>query len=136
MEAINIAGEVLELFERLPNIKPQSVEGAKEIFASWEREAAASLKELDSGVDKNHRELGQRQAEALSRLASQDALEELVEIGLLPEVVARRAAETVAAQVGGRSGERSRAWVCLEQGAIRREVDTDLQGGHRTVKLW
>lgn len=102
MEAINIAGEVLELFERLPNIKPQSVEGAKEIFASWEREAATSLKELDSGVDKNHRELGQRQAEALSRVASQDALEELVEIGLLPEVVARRAAETVAAQVGGR----------------------------------
>jgi CPA1 family monovalent cation:H+ antiporter len=98
-------GEALEHFERLPNIKRSSVEDAKGIFARWEREAVASLQGLDSGVDKDPRELGRRQAEALSRVASQDALEELVGIGLLPEVVARRAAEAVAAQVSGRSGE-------------------------------
>ncbi len=98
-------GEALEHFERLPNIKPSSVEGAKEIFARWEQEAVASLRELDSEVAEDHRELGRRQAEALSRVASKDALQELVGIGLLPEVVARRAAEAVAAQVGSRSGE-------------------------------
>ncbi len=94
------------IFEAVLGLNTRAfVEGAKEIFAGWEREAVASLQELDSGVGKDHRELGRRQAEALSRVASQDALEELVEIGLLPEVVAQRAAEAVAAQVGGRSDE-------------------------------
>ena len=98
-------GEALEHFARLPNIEPQSVEDAKQIFAGWERDAVASLQGLDSEAGTDHRELGRRQAEALSRVASRDALEELVGIGLLPEVVARRAAEAVAAQVGGRSGK-------------------------------
>ncbi|MDP9353541.1 MAG: cation:proton antiporter, partial [Chloroflexota bacterium] len=98
-------GEALEHFKRLPNIKPGSVEGAKETFAGWEQEAVVSLRELDSEVSKDSRELGRRQAEALSRAAAQDALQELVGIGLLPEAVARRAAEVVAAQVSSESAE-------------------------------
>ncbi len=98
-------GEALEHFARLPNIQASSVQGARETFAGWEQEAVASLQELDSEVGKGHRELVRRQAEALSRVASADALDELVEIGLLPEAVARRASQAVAGQLGGRSGE-------------------------------
>jgi CPA1 family monovalent cation:H+ antiporter len=98
-------GEALEHFGRLPNIAQSSVEGAREVFAGLEREAVASLEELDSGAGEDHRELSRRQAEALSRVASRDALDELVGIRLLPEAIARRAAGAVAAQLGGRPGD-------------------------------
>ncbi|MDP9371150.1 MAG: hypothetical protein M3Q65_01565 [Chloroflexota bacterium] len=56
--------------------------------------------EFDRDVGRDHRELHRRQAEALSRVAASDALEELVAIGLLPAAVARRAVQTVAVEVG------------------------------------
>ncbi|MDP8909328.1 MAG: cation:proton antiporter, partial [Chloroflexota bacterium] len=92
-------GEALELFERLPNIKAETVADAKATFARWEEEAVASLAELDQKGGDDKREVHRRQAEALSRVASTDALNELAEIGLLPKVIANRAAEVVAAEV-------------------------------------
>ncbi len=97
-------GEALELFERLPNIAPSAVQGAKQMFARWEQEATTSLTELDSGADPDSRALHRRQAEALSRVASAEALEELAGIGLLPEAVARRAAHVMAAEVNAGPG--------------------------------
>ena len=91
--------EALELFERLPNIHPGSVADAKETFARWEQEAIDALAELDGQADHDNRALRQRQAEALSRVAATDALDELAAVGLLPEIVARRAAEAVATKV-------------------------------------
>ncbi|MDP9309703.1 MAG: sodium:proton antiporter [Chloroflexota bacterium] len=91
--------EALELFERLPNIEPVSVRDARATFARWEQEAIDALAQLDGNADRDNHKLHQRQAEALSRVAATDALDELAEVGLLPEVVTRRAAEAVAAEV-------------------------------------
>ncbi len=91
-------GEALELFERLPGIEPSVIEEVKGMFARWEQEAIASLEELDRRVGQGGRELRRHQAEALSRVAATDALRELAEVGLLPEVIVSRAAEAVAAE--------------------------------------
>jgi CPA1 family monovalent cation:H+ antiporter len=79
----------------MPGIEASVVENVKETFARWEQEAVASLEELDREVGQGGRELRRRQADALSRVASTDALHELVEVGLLPEEIARRAARAV-----------------------------------------
>jgi len=91
--------EALELFERLPNIHAQSVAGARETFERWEQEAIATLAELDGQADRDNRELHHRQASALSRVAATDALDELAEAGVLPKIVARRAADALSADV-------------------------------------
>ena len=91
--------EALTLFERLPNIDPASVATAKATFARWEHEAIAALSELDGKAHRDNRALHLRQAEALSRVAATEALDDLAEVGLLPEVVARRAADAVATRV-------------------------------------
>ncbi|MDP9457892.1 MAG: sodium:proton antiporter [Actinomycetota bacterium] len=88
-------GEALEEFGRMPGIEASVVETVKETFARWEQEAVASLEEFDREEDQGGRELRRRQADALSRVASADALHELVEVGLLPEEIARRAARAV-----------------------------------------
>ena len=88
-------GEALEEFGRMPGIEASVVENVKETFARWEQEAIASLEELDREVGQGGRELRRRQADALSRVASTDALHELVEVGLLPEEIARREARAV-----------------------------------------
>ncbi len=92
--------EELELFERLPNISASSVEGAKEMFVRWEREAIASVDELDREADHDGHGLRRRQAEALSRVAATDALRELAQAGLLPEAIVNRASRGVAADAG------------------------------------
>lgn len=95
------ASEALDLLGRLPNIEPAPIERAKEMFARWEREAVASLDELESEVDAGGRELHRRRVETLSRFASTEALQELSEAGLLPEEIARRAARVFpSAKVG------------------------------------
>lgn len=99
-------GEALELFERLPGIEEAAVENVKETFARWEQEAIASLEELDRRVGQGGRELRRHQAEALSRVAATDALREVAEVGLLPEAIVSRAAEAVAAEVGGKQDGR------------------------------
>jgi CPA1 family monovalent cation:H+ antiporter len=93
-------GEALELFERLPGINASAIIGAKQLFARWEQEAVASLTEFDRDVTQHHRAIHQRQAAALCRVAATDALDELTEVGLLPEVVARHAAAAVADEAG------------------------------------
>ena len=48
-----------------------------------------------SSLTHDLRQVQHQQAETLIRVASADALEDLAEIGLLPETVAHRTAETV-----------------------------------------
>ena len=97
-------GEALELFNRLPNIEPAIVEDAKRTFARWEQEAVDTLAELDADVDRDVQRVRRRQAEALMRVASTDALEELAAIGLLPEAMARKVAAAVSADIGDDQG--------------------------------
>jgi hypothetical protein len=87
--------EALDLFKHLPNIESAPIERAKEMFERWEREAVASLEELESEVDTGERDLRRRRAETLTRFASTEALQELTEAGLLPEEIARHAAEAI-----------------------------------------
>ncbi len=100
--------EALELFEQLPNIEPETVEQARETFGRWERDAIASLEELDERAGKQREQLQRRQADALSRVASAEALETLVGAGLLPELVAQRAADAIAMTIS-QGPERARA---------------------------
>jgi len=92
----------LELFDRLPNVDACVVDRARELFAGWEREAVTSLEEFDRSGE--HDALRLRQAEALTRMASSEALEELSAVGLLPAATARRAAEDVADGADGDPG--------------------------------
>ena len=89
--------EALALFDRLPNVEPATVARARELFVRWEREAGSSLDELDRSGDAEQLRL--RQAEALTRMASRDALAELSEVGLLPAATAAHAVEEVADEV-------------------------------------
>jgi CPA1 family monovalent cation:H+ antiporter len=98
------AGEALEEFERLPSIDAETVEDVKETFARGEREASASLEELGREVD-HVGELRRRQAEALGRIAVTDALRELADVGLLPEVMVSRTARAVAKDIEEETGE-------------------------------
>ncbi len=86
--------EALVLFDRLPNVDASTVASARETFERWEREATEALDELDSAADDENRQLHEQQAEALSRSAAADALEELAGVGRLPPALARRAAES------------------------------------------
>lgn len=90
------AGEALAVFARLPGIAAAAVAEAIERFGRWEREARASLTELDERVGGDRAGLRRWQAESLSRVAADDALQALSEAGLLPETITRRAAAVVA----------------------------------------
>lgn len=92
--------ESLELFRQLPNVSSEAVARARETFSRWEEEAVASLAELDAHAPHDHGELHRRQAEQLSRITSEEALAELVRVGLLPESAARRAQERIARDLG------------------------------------
>jgi len=92
--------EALGMFEHLPNVHHESVEEARRTFTRWEREAVASLDELDGEGARDLGALHRRQAEVLSRVAATEALGELTEVGLLPAAVARRAAQAVTTEVG------------------------------------
>lgn len=70
------------------------------MFVRWEREAIASVDELDREADHDGHGLRRRQAEALSRVAATDALRELAQAGLLPEAIVNRASRGVAADAG------------------------------------
>lgn len=91
--------EALTLFEQLPNINPAAIEGANAIFTRWERDAIASLDQLFPEADPDATELRRRQAAAIGRFTATDALNELAAVGLLPERVAQRAADAVAADI-------------------------------------
>ena len=99
------AGEALEEFEHLPGIDTEMVENVKQTFVRGERKATDTLEEFDREMEPGGRELRQRQAEALSRVAATDALRELAEVGLLPEAMVSRTAEAVAKDVEEKTGE-------------------------------
>lgn len=100
--------DALSLFERLPNVRNKPVQDAKAMFARWEEEAVTTLRELDERAAVNGGEVHRRQVEALSRLAAEDALDELVEVGLLPAGIAERASKDVEAEVGHQLRHRRR----------------------------
>jgi len=87
--------DALELFDRLSNIDPATVDSVRQIFHRWEEKAITELDEIDQASPGHNRELHRRQAEALSRSVASDALRELTEIGLLPVVVAQRARQAI-----------------------------------------
>lgn len=77
-------GEALDLFDRLPVIRQETVERARQVFASWEQEAIAELDELDERSGAARRELHERQALLLAQAAADREITGLVEGGLLP----------------------------------------------------
>jgi CPA1 family monovalent cation:H+ antiporter len=93
------ANDELDLFKRLPNCDTSTVDKAKETFSYWEHRAAESLTRLDEAGDVDKRILVRRQAEALTRVASVEAVKELVDTGLLPEKVANEAVRAIVDEV-------------------------------------
>ena len=91
-------GETLELFSQLPNLDPAAVETVRATFERWEQQAVAEIDELDERSG-DAAGLRRRQAEILCRVAAENTLDELAEVGLLPERVAREAAQTLADEV-------------------------------------
>ncbi|CAA9476838.1 MAG: Na+/H+ antiporter [uncultured Solirubrobacteraceae bacterium] len=89
------AVDALELFEDVPNVDAASIEGARSSFAEMETEAEEALE--DATGDETHA----RAANALSRVAAADALEQLSDAGLLPAAVARKAWEDLAHSADG-----------------------------------
>lgn len=87
--------EALEAFERLPNVPAEAVGAARASFRQREEAAVDELAALGERAGDQGAELRHRQAEALSRVASRDELDMLAEVGVLPAVLAARAAEGV-----------------------------------------
>lgn len=79
--------EALDLFDRLPVIRKETVERAREVFERWEQRAIEDLDELDERSGAARRELHERQALLLAQAAADSELTELVHSGLLPERV-------------------------------------------------
>ena len=90
--------EALGTFEGLPSIGHDAVEGARQTFVRLEQEAIAELDEI--GGDEST-ELAHHQAEALSRAAAREELDDLVGVGLLPRAIAERADEVVEHGIAG-----------------------------------
>jgi hypothetical protein len=88
--------EALGLFEELGNVHPAAVEGAREVFSRREHEATDALARLDQGRGRGRRDPSWM-ADALARVAAEEALSDLTETGLLPKAVARDATGAVGA---------------------------------------
>jgi len=95
--------EALELFESVPSVHATAVDGARELFAQRERDAEDATARLDPDAGDRDSELHRRMADALTRVAARDALDELTDVGLLPEAVARQATEALTAEPSARS---------------------------------
>ncbi|MBW3609124.1 MAG: sodium:proton antiporter [Actinobacteria bacterium] len=89
--------EALELFKDLPNVHDAAVEGAREVFCRREDDAERALVAFDADGAAQADALHRRMADALARVAAGEALAELTEVGLLPEVVARDATRALSA---------------------------------------
>jgi len=87
--------EALELFDAVPNVDAGPVRDARAAFAALEQRAEATLGELDGGRETGGRDAQGRVADALARVAAVDALEELVDAGVLPRAVAQRAGDAL-----------------------------------------
>ena len=93
------ANDELDLFKRLPNCDTHTVDKAKETFSYWEQRAAESLAHLDETGGVDRRILMRRQAEALTRVASVEAVRELVDTGLLPQKTADEAVQAIVEEI-------------------------------------
>ena len=93
------ANDELDLFKKLPNCDVSTVDKAKETFSYWEQHAAESLHRLDEAGDVDKRILIRRQAEALTRVASVEAVRDLVDTGLLPGKVAEESVRLITEEV-------------------------------------
>ena len=87
--AVRRTADAMDVFDRLPAIRQETVDRARRTFAEWEQQAIARLDELDAGSGMGARDLRVRQARMLAEAASSRELGELVETGLLPEQVLR-----------------------------------------------
>ena len=74
----------LRLLERLPGIEAQALSGARSRFEQAEREAAAAAERAERDLGDRRADVDRHAAEALARLAGREALERLVQSGLLP----------------------------------------------------
>lgn len=95
--AAHRTGEAIALFARLPNVNDTSIASAKASFAEWERDAITSLDEISPEANRDAQKLRRRQAAAFGRVAADNELDNLVSVGVLPERVARQAAESIPA---------------------------------------
>jgi len=90
--------EALELFDDVPGDHTAAIHGAQKVFAEREHRAEDAIARLEPALADGQVDLHRRMADALSRVAAKDALDELTEVGLLPEAVARSAIEAVSAR--------------------------------------
>jgi CPA1 family monovalent cation:H+ antiporter len=93
--AAHHAGRELELFERLPNCDPAAIAKVEKLFAHWEDAAARRLGRMDETDEANHRVWQRRQAEALSRATTTEALADATRMGLFSEDIAQRANDLI-----------------------------------------
>ena len=70
------------------------------MFSRWGREAEDLVVRLEEEPSDGGRQLHARMVHALTRVAARDALQELTQVGLLPESVARAATTAVAPGTG------------------------------------
>lgn len=99
--------EALSLFARLPNVPTAAVDAAKVIFQRWEREAVASLDEEFPEADPANEQLRRRLAATVGASAAEDALANLVDVGVLSARAAQVAVAGIRADVDG-DGDRER----------------------------
>jgi CPA1 family monovalent cation:H+ antiporter len=97
--AAHKATEELELFKTLPNVDIARVEQAKSTFRHWEESAASRLDELAEDSEIDRRMLHRRQAQALSRIAAVEVLQQLAAAGVLSSAVAEDAAAKVSSEI-------------------------------------
>lgn len=74
----------LRLLERLPGIDAEAFDGARALFERAEREAAAAGERAEGELGDRRAEVDRHAAEVLARLAGHEALERLVQAGVLP----------------------------------------------------
>ncbi len=93
--------EALKLFDDVPNVHAEAVDGAREVFRRREAAAEAALGRMDADDTTDTGELHRRMADALTRVAAGDALSRLTDVGLLPEVLAGDAARALDSNSSG-----------------------------------
>jgi CPA1 family monovalent cation:H+ antiporter len=74
----------LRLLERLPGIDAEAFSGARSLFERAEHEAAAASERAEAELGDRRAEVDRHAAEILARLAGHEALERLVQAGVLP----------------------------------------------------
>ncbi|MPY77047.1 MAG: hypothetical protein GEV04_00855 [Actinophytocola sp.] len=97
--AAHKAAAELERFTELPGVDAAHVAEAKGTFMHWEKSAGETLERLEGDVEVDRYMLHRRQSKALSRIATVEVLNGMVDAGVLSRAVAQRASERVCAEV-------------------------------------